>query len=127
MHTTVNFSLTKFLAQELAVRSKGWNRCVMLFGTFTRRMLFSLRSSSTGGVIGILGTFFDIKSQDTDQNHEESLVRKRKQPKTTSAPKNQVKSTDIRDLFKQSGQGDVQIPKKKQKIDVVNLDDSDSN
>ena len=75
----------------------------------------------------ILGTFVDIQSQDTDQNHEESLVRKRKQPETTSAPKNQVKSRDIRDLFKQSGQGDVQIQKKKQKVDVVNLDDSDSN
>ena len=31
----------------------------------------------------ILGTFVDIQSQDTDQNHEESLVRKRKQSKTT--------------------------------------------
>lgn len=69
----------------------------------------------------ILGTFVDIQSQDTEQNHEESLVRKRKKPKTTSAP--QVKSRDIRDLFKPSGQ----IQKKKQKeIVVINLDDSDS-
>ena len=43
-----------------------------------------------------MGTFVDIQSQNTDQNHEESLDRKRKQPKTTSAPKNQVKSRDSR-------------------------------
>ena len=31
----------KFLAQEFTVKSKGWNRCVMLLGTFTRRILAS--------------------------------------------------------------------------------------
>ena len=31
----------EFLAQEFTVRSKGWNRCVMLRGTFTRRILAS--------------------------------------------------------------------------------------
>ena len=30
----------------------------------------------------ILGTFVDIQSQDTDRNHQERLVRKRKWPKT---------------------------------------------